>query len=324
MAKANEIQTQAFRSFIYCLTLLDVEPSSMEVNYKGIEGSRLIFAFPRIRAGIAVKGDNAEPLEEAGWKVVHLNLADLAAFHKVFEQARSLSSHQTLRGITEKAQFSRSHAENVLLERVLQLIPETPDQNYTIYKDAASNRGDILTCPDMTWPDIKLAFFVDGEEWHAMRQNRDVIRAIKEGGKDLERDEVNRSAKKLRKDARQRSELVTRGWTVLSCTAEELFVKPGQPDKTRIEEVSQQIRDNYERLMRARRAAESASSLDLLGGMTTDETTGPDIDTAPDVLAADESDMPEQLELLSMTDDQQGDDALLGTLGMAMEDEDDD
>lgn len=200
-----------------------VSPSDMIVNYEDSVSGRLPFAVPSIQFGISIGGQgDVGAFKKQGWIVADLAQTDVEPFHRVFE-ALSAITVAKYHARAEKNTKATSKCEDRLLSALLRAGIPAPDRNYTLHRVDGSE----LTTPDFTWEKEKIAFFVDGLYWHSVKHDNKIIKELK-ADSSLSADViVNKNTAKLEKDARIRSELAIRGWTVLVCSDQDLDTSSG-------------------------------------------------------------------------------------------------
>jgi len=98
----------------------------------------------------------------------------------------------------EEGRYPRGHIEEVLLEalRGVEGVPE-PEREHEVRTEA----GALVTVPDFAWPDLKVAVYCDGYQFHGDRET-------------------------LELDAAKRNFLAQRGWTVLTYWGRQILNRP--------------------------------------------------------------------------------------------------
>jgi G:T-mismatch repair DNA endonuclease (very short patch repair protein) len=209
------------------LARLGVDPHELEVNYEHASGDDnfIALAIPTTKVGFALEGDVYDKFEKDGWYIVRFTIGELETFSRIYE-AINVSGFEHVRRETQASMTKQgSKEEEMLLKAILSANLPKPNRNLRMVRDDGSE----LTTPDFAWEDVKVAFFMDGLWWHIGKDDKEKMRLLNEGALDPAKTEVimNTSRHKATKDADIRSELSARGWTVLSCTDEDLADKEG-------------------------------------------------------------------------------------------------
>lgn len=230
-----------FIQSVYALfARLGVDPHEIEVDYdleKSSE-SHIAFAIPSSKIGISLEGDVLDGFDKKGWYITRFNSGELETFKRVFNGI-NVSAFEHVRRTSQAGMTKQgSKEEEKLLKALLNAnIPE-PNRNLRI----ARENGSELTTPDFAWEDIKLAFFMDGLWWHVGKDDAEKMKILAEGASDKAKSDViietNRS--RATKDADNRSELASMGWTILSCTDEDIASDEGV--KKQVERISKTLR----------------------------------------------------------------------------------
>lgn len=214
------------QSVFQLLARLGIDPSTIVPGYEDPETNGYIaLAFPEVRAGMSIEGDDPQPLIDDGWYIVNLSIGQLEAFAHVTRQL-GLLGFENIRRQSEAAQVKTgSKEEERLLAALLAANIREPDRNFTIYR---KNKTE-LTTPDFVWEDLKLAFFMDGLWWHVTKDDTRTINMMAEAGSDSEKGALLLDANKTRaeRDTKNRSELAALGWRILACTDRDLATDKG-------------------------------------------------------------------------------------------------
>lgn len=201
------------------LALMQVDPSSMVPNFTDdASGGFLALAIPSNKVGIAVEGDNAQPLVEDGWYVEQMTTKQLEVFHVVMTSFAALSFEHDHRD-SQRTNKQTSRHEQWLYDELLRRGLPKPDRNLRLERE----NGRELTTPDFAWERYRLAFFMDGLWWHQTRDDHNMIERLKDEGHLM----IEGQKTRAERDSRIRNELVVRGWRVLSCTDRDLEAKNG-------------------------------------------------------------------------------------------------
>lgn len=194
--------------------------SDLKIRYEGHDYNVSI-ALPLIKYAIAFEGDNTKGLEEDGWHIEHVAYRDVEPFSRVFFSVDNARVAEMYARADPNVKTTSIPEEKLLIEFKRRRMPE-PDRNYKFTRDDGSE----LTTPDFTWEDMKLTFFMDGSYWHSVKSDQDIIKEIKSSRK-MQDTIVEKRKDKTRKDGAIRSELAARGWTVLSCTDDDIETSEG-------------------------------------------------------------------------------------------------
>lgn len=195
----------------------------MKIRYQGADYNVSI-ALPLIKYAIAFEGDVTEPLEEDGWHVEKLSYKDVEPFSRVFFAVDNSRISELYSRADPNVKTTSIPEEKLLIEMKRRRFPE-PDRNYKFTRDDGSE----LTTPDFTWENLRLVFFMDGSYWHSIKDDQAIIKEIKSSRKMSDKI-VQKRKDKVRKDGAIRSELAARGWTVLSCTDDDIETPEGLRD----------------------------------------------------------------------------------------------
>ena len=208
------------KSVYRVLALMDIDPSSLVPNYSDeTSGGYIALAVPSNKVGMALEGDNPQPLVEDGWYVEHFSTKQLEVFHAAMNSFTALSFEHDHRE-SQRTTKQTSRHEQWLYDELLRRGVPRPDRNLRIERE----NGRELTTPDFAWERYRVAFFVDGLWWHQAKDDHHMIERIREEGGELIKEGQKTRAER---DARIRSELVASGWKVLSCTDRDLEAKNG-------------------------------------------------------------------------------------------------
>lgn len=197
---------------------LGVDPRMLSLNYgdEESESGWLAVALPDTRVGVALPGDDPQPLQEDGWSVEALTLEDIRAFSRVYRAIHSLSVEHVRRWSAQDMMKSGSKDEERLLAAMLRANVPAPERNHRLLRES----GKELTTPDFAWPSLRVAFFLDGMWWHTTKDDADALERIRELADD--NDQINTMIEerksKAQRDADIRSEMQADGWRILTCT----------------------------------------------------------------------------------------------------------
>lgn len=231
------------------MSYLDIDPKLIEVNYDH-EGSddHVLIAFPSLKMGIAVEGDEFENMRTDGWDVTRLSMFAVVEFASVFAAVEGMRFEMVRRRSQEAQVKAGSSHEEALLKAILEANLPEPDRNLSIKREDGSE----LTVPDFAWEDIKLAFFLDGIYWHRLRDDKEMLEKLRssEKGSKTEKEIIKNSKLRAEKDAAARSQMSYDGWTILSCTDSQLEAKSKISQKKVREQVAG-IKKVYRRLSAA-------------------------------------------------------------------------
>lgn len=214
--------THPVQTIYHLLAMMGVikEESDLKIRYEGHDYNVSI-ALPLIKYAIAFNGDNTKGLEEAGWHIENIAYNDVEPFSRVFFAVDNARIAEMYSRADPNVKTTSIPEEKLLIEFKRRRMPE-PDRNYKFTRDD----GKELTVPDFTWEDMKIAFFMDGSYWHSVKSDQDIIKEIKSSRK-MQDTIVQKRKDKVRKDGAIRSELSARGWTVLSCTDDDIETSEG-------------------------------------------------------------------------------------------------
>lgn len=222
------------------LGVIDKEDNPLVTKYEE-KSSHLSIAVPSIKFGISLPGDKTDYLKENGWHIESIAPNDLDAFKRVFNSIDSGRVAKVYSSASPNAKTTSKPEEKIYSELIRRGLP-IPDRNLRIKRDD----GTELTTPDFAWEKEKVAFFMDGAYWHSVHQDEKVLEEIRKDnsfGKKIVSDRKD----KVKKDQRIRSDLTVLGWTVLSCTDEEIETQSG---------VEQQVKNITEVLKREKKRSE--------------------------------------------------------------------
>lgn len=199
--------------------LMGIDPSSVKPNYTDeSNGGYIVLGVPSNKVGLSTDGDNPQPLVDDGWYVENVSSKQLETFHMVMTSFVSISFEHDHRDSQRTNKQTSSHEQWLYDELLRRGLPK-PDRNLRIERD----NGRELTTPDFAWDEFRVAFFVDGLWWHQARDDHEMIQRLKSEG-DLM---IEHQKTRAERDSRIRSELVVKGWKVLSCTDKDLEAKNG-------------------------------------------------------------------------------------------------
>lgn len=219
-----------------------------------VGSSHLSIAIPSIKFGLSLPGDKTDKLIEDGWHIEPISVNDLEPFKRIFNSVEAGRVAAVYSKASPNAKTTSKPEEKIYSEIIRRGLP-TPDRNLRIKR----KDGTELTTPDFSWKEEKVAFFMDGAYWHSVAQDQEIIKEIKEKetfGKKIISDRKD----KVKKDQRIRSDLTVMGWTVLSCTDEEITTQKGVEEQVKnISEVLKRQRD-IKRI--GRRSAEDIKEID--------------------------------------------------------------
>lgn len=196
------------------------EETDLKTRYEGHDYNVSI-AIPLIKYAIAFDGDTTKGLEDAGWHIERVAYRDVEPFARIFFAIDNARVAEMYSRADPNVKTTSIPEEKLLIEFKRRRMPE-PDRNYKFTREDGSE----LTVPDFTWEDMKLAFFMDGSYWHSVKSDQDIIKEIKSSRK-MQNTIVEKRKDKVRKDGAIRSELSARGWTVLSCTDDDIETSEG-------------------------------------------------------------------------------------------------
>lgn len=196
------------------------EETDLKIRYEGHDYNVSI-AIPLIKYAIAFDGDNTKGLEDDGWHIERVAYRDVEPFSRIFFAVDNARVAEMYSRADPNVKTTSIPEEKLLIEFKRRRMPE-PDRNYKFTREDGSE----LTTPDFTWEDMKLAFFMDGSYWHSVKSDQDIIKEIKSSRK-MQDTIVEKRKDKARKDGAIRSELAARGWTVLSCTDDDIETSEG-------------------------------------------------------------------------------------------------
>ena len=214
--------THPVQTVYHLLAMMGVigKEADLEVRYQGTDYNVSI-ALPLIKYAIAFDGDNTKGLEEDGWHIEKVAYKDVEPFSRVFFAVDNARVAEMYSRADPNVKTTSIPEEKLLIEFKRRRMPE-PDRNYKFIREDGSE----LTTPDFTWEDMNLAFFMDGSYWHSVKSDQDIIKEIK-SSKKMQDSIVQKRKDKTRKDGAIRSELAARGWTVLSCTDDDITTAEG-------------------------------------------------------------------------------------------------
>lgn len=198
-------------------------PGDIQTRYSG-NGYDISIALPLIKYGIAFSGDDYQPLIEDGWHIEKMSYRDVEPFSRVFFAIDNARLAEMYSRADPNVKNTSIPEERLLIEMKRRRMPE-PDRNYRFTRDD----GTELTVPDFTWEEYNLVFFMDGSYWHSIKDDQAIIKEIKSSRK-MQDSIVEKRKDKVRKDGAIRSELSARGWTVLSCTDDDIETTEGLND----------------------------------------------------------------------------------------------
>lgn len=229
-----------FIQSVYALfARLGVDPHEIETDYDLEKtDSHVAIAIPSSKIGISIEGDVLDGFEKKGWYITRFNSGELETFRRVF-QGINVSAFEHVRRTSQSGMTKQgSKEEERLLKALLNANVPNPNRNYRV----ARENGSELTTPDFVWEDAKVAFFMDGLWWHVGKDDAEKLRILSEGAADKEKSsvilETNRS--RATKDADNRSELSSMGWTILACTDEDIATDEGV--KRQVDRIAKTLR----------------------------------------------------------------------------------
>lgn len=246
------------------MMLLDIDPSGIVPNFIDADtGGRLVVAVPNSRVGIALEGDNPEPLIRDGWYVASFTQSALQQLAPVMSSMNTLAFEHARRS-TEAARKSSSSQEETLLNALLRRGIPIPDRNHRLLKED----GKELTTPDFAWPSLQVAVFVDGLWWHHSREDRLILDGLRNEDNAAAVMTSNRS--RAERDSRIRSEMQARGWVVLSCSDRDVET-PAELERvvTMIQDTITRVREEKVAISQLRERTAQAEEDD--GGITLDD-----------------------------------------------------
>jgi len=185
-----------------------------------------------------MEGDNIEGFEKKGWYITRFNSGELETFRRVY-QGINVSAFEHVRRTSQAGMTKQgSKEEEKLLKALLSANIPTPNRNLRI----ARENGSELTTPDFAWEEPKVAFFMDGLWWHVGKDDGEKMKILAEGASDKDKSDVILATNRSRatKDADNRSELASMGWTILSCTDEDIASDDGV--KKQVDRIAKTLR----------------------------------------------------------------------------------
>lgn len=191
------------------------ERGDLKIGYEQY-GGRVSIAVPNIKYAIALDNDDFMPFKENGWHIENVVYGDIEPFSRVFFSVDAARVADLYARVDPNVKSTSKPEEKLYSEIQRRMLP-IPNRNHKFFRD----NGTELTTPDFTWEDEKIAFFMDGAYWHSVKQDQDIMNAIKKSKK-VRDDIVSARKDKVRNDGQIRSELGMRGWIVLSCTDEDI------------------------------------------------------------------------------------------------------
>lgn len=241
--------------------------SDLKIRYEGYDYNVSI-ALPLIKYAIAFEGDNTKGLEEDGWHIEHVAYRDVEPFSRIFFSVDNARVAEMYARADPNVKTTSIPEEKLFIEFKRRRMPE-PDRNYKFTRDDGSE----LTTPDFTWEDMKLAFFMDGSYWHSVKSDQDIIKEIKSSRK-MQDTIVEKRKDKTRKDGAIRSELAARGWTVLSCTDDDIETSEGLREIVDMVERAMNTIASVNKVVADRRTDEKGTNsiIEFLGGDDGDES----------------------------------------------------
>lgn len=187
------------------------------------KGGNVSIAVPSIKYGIAFEGDDIAPFEEDGWHIEHISRHDMEPFSRIFYSVANARVAKVYALADPNVKNTSIPEEKIYGEIIRRSLP-IPDRNYKFMKDD----GKELTTPDFTWLNERVAFFMDGAYWHVIKQDKEMLRALKnDKGKKLEKFMNDKRSDKVANDKNISAELTSRGWLVLRCTDTDLETSEG-------------------------------------------------------------------------------------------------
>lgn len=252
------------QSLYEVLAMLGVDPSRMRPNLEHESGQgRVLMGMPDTKVAITTEGDDATPFREDGWSTFPVSVSRIKELDEVLSGLQALSIEDRRRRNMETVKNSSRH-EQLLVDAVIRHGLPEPDRNCRI------DRGDgkELTTPDLAWPDLGLAFFVDGLWWHVTRDDVDTLEMLADEDNRESLLEENRT--RAERDGEIRSQLQVDGWVVLQCSDRELESNEGvEKQVRRISDVLRRM--DGERREMARRPRQEGVSEDGKGAITLED-----------------------------------------------------
>lgn len=271
-----------FVAVVQTLQLMGVvsSKSDLRVRFSDI-GGNVSIAVPKARFALALPGDDTKALEEAGWHVVRLARGDLDPFARVFESL-ALGRSAQIKATLDPNVKTTSKAEDRLLDEILRRGLPVPDRNYKFIRD----NGKELTTPDFTWEAQRLVFFLDGNYWHSVKSDNEIVQSIKKDRtKKLQKTIVDARRDKVEKDGAIRRELTAMGWTTMQCSDLEIDSDAGLAAV--VDDIARALREADDRI--ALKASlgdgvtgEAVDNLAKLFGKDSRDDSAPDMAAAPD------------------------------------------
>lgn len=213
------------QTIFHLLAMMGVveSPENLLTRYQGADYNVSI-ALPLIKYAIAFDGDDTKGLEDDGWHIERVSYRDVEPFSRVFFAVDNARVAEMYSRADPNVKTTSIPEEKLMVEFKRRRMPE-PDRNYKFTRDD----GTELTVPDFTWEDYRIVFFMDGAYWHSVKDDQALIKEIKSSRK-MQDTIVQKRKDKVRKDGAIRSELGARGWTVLTCTDDDISTAEGLKD----------------------------------------------------------------------------------------------
>lgn len=240
-----ELGNPHFIQAVYKLfALLDVDPHQIVVNYELPNSqSHVALAFPESKIGLALEGDNLEDFDKE-WYITKYTVGELETFRRIYDSLNIAAFEHLRRESQSNMVKNGSKEEEMLLKAILSANLPKPNRNLRINRE----NGSELTTPDFAWENVKVAFFLDGLWWHVGKDDKERVRMINESASDPAKAELvmESNRHKVSKDADNRSELSSMGWTILSCTDEDIASEEGI--KKQVERIAKTLRQKLKDL----------------------------------------------------------------------------
>lgn len=228
-------------SVYLALVLMGQSPQDWKLNYECPRtGGKVALAVPEHRVGLAFLGNAIDPLLDDGWEIVRLDMKEMPSFDSAFRKLGEFDALLETRKSGSEMLKTGSSQEAALLQGILRAGLPKPDRNYRILRE----NGRELSVPDFTWPEMKLAFFVDGLWWHVGKDGHDKRKEVLDSKDTTAMQEAEReSIARRQRDASNRSDMTIMGWTILECTDADLENETGvRKQVERIRAMMMQIR----------------------------------------------------------------------------------
>ena len=251
----SQYLAESFRTVYEIFHLMGIDPSRWKMNYQfDVDEDDIVsMALPDAKIAVVTDEDDddtADRLGDEGWTTFRLPSSDVIRLHGIMSGIREIVRADTLRRMSVTDKTTSSHETTLLKEILRRRLPE-PDRNYKFIKAS----GKELTTPDFTWPEHRVAFFMDGLWWHVSKDDKQRLEVLR--AEENERDLMELNRTRQQKDGENRSVLSSRGWLVLSCTDVDLETGDG------VRRVGQLIEDTLNNVEKQQKAAAKASDFEV-------------------------------------------------------------